>query len=214
MPYIYKIVNDINNKIYIGKTTETITKRWKEHCSDYNKERCEKRPLYNAIKKYGIEHFSIVEIEKVENITDLEDRERYWIEFYGSFKNGYNATIGGDGKPYLDYELIYKTWLKGFSLAKTATLIGCSEDSVKKILFLKGISKEQILKHGFESSYKPVCKIDITTNEVLKIYSSIVEAERENNIQKHIASVCKGKRQTAGGYKWKYLDDINLSIKS
>lgn len=214
MPYIYKIINDINDKIYIGKTTETIEKRWKEHCNDYKKEQCKKRPLYNAMKKYGIEHFSIIKVEKVENISDLENRERYWIEFYSSFKYGYNATIGGDGKPYLDYELIYKTWLRGFSLAKTAALIGCSEDSVKRILLLKGISKEQILQHGCESAYKPVCKIDITTNKILKIYPSIIEAEKENNIRKHIASVCKGKRKTAGGYKWKYLDDINLSNES
>ena len=31
----------------------------------------------------------------------LNEREKYWIEYYGSFKNGYNATLGGDGKAYI-----------------------------------------------------------------------------------------------------------------
>lgn len=34
MGYIYKIVNDINDKIYIGKTEKSIEKRFKEHCRD------------------------------------------------------------------------------------------------------------------------------------------------------------------------------------
>ena len=98
MPYIYKITNDINKKIYIGKTVETIEKRWKEHIKDSKKKTSENRPLYRAINKYGIEHFSIEEIEEVQDQFLLSDRERFWIEYFGSFKNGYNATIGGDGK--------------------------------------------------------------------------------------------------------------------
>jgi hypothetical protein len=38
MPYIYKITNKINNKLYIGKTMLSIEKRWQEHLRDYNKE--------------------------------------------------------------------------------------------------------------------------------------------------------------------------------
>ena len=64
MAYIYQIKNKINDKIYIGKTLETIEKRWKEHCNDYLKDRTEKRPLYMAMKKYGIENFSIEIIEE------------------------------------------------------------------------------------------------------------------------------------------------------
>jgi hypothetical protein len=55
------------------------------------------------MNKYGIEHFHISQIEET---NDPDEREKYWIEYYGTFKNGYNATIGGDGKRYLDYDLI------------------------------------------------------------------------------------------------------------
>ena len=34
MAYIYKITNNVNGKIYIGKTEHSVEKRFKEHCSD------------------------------------------------------------------------------------------------------------------------------------------------------------------------------------
>lgn len=209
MAYIYKITNDINNKIYIGKTTETINERWKEHCRDYQKTRCEKRPLYDAMNKYGIEHFRIEEIETINDISILNDREQYWIEYYNSFKDGYNATKGGDGKIYLDYDLIYNTWLQGYSISETAKRVGCHEDSVVKILQNLNISKEERWQHAIKSMSKPVCKIDKDTNKIIEIYPSVREAERANNYSKnHISPVCQGKKTLAFGYKWKFLKDM------
>lgn len=43
MAYIYQITNNINGKIYIGKTLKNnIQERWKEHLTDYKKPRCGK----------------------------------------------------------------------------------------------------------------------------------------------------------------------------
>ena len=95
MAYIYQITNKLNGKIYIGKTERSVQERWKEHCRDYLKERCEIRPLYRAMKKYGVENFFIEVIEETDN---PEEREVFWIQQKGSFKSGYNATLGGDGK--------------------------------------------------------------------------------------------------------------------
>ena len=94
---IYIITNDINDKVYVGKTMHSIEKRFKEHCKDSKKERNEKRPLYNAMNKYGIKHFKISLLEECDS-ENAEEREIYWIEYYNSYKNGYNATKGGDGK--------------------------------------------------------------------------------------------------------------------
>lgn len=86
--------------------------RWKEHIHDYSREGYRDRPLYRAFTKYGIENF---EFSVIEQCSDLEvnDRETYWIEYYGSFKNGYNATLGGDGKHYCDYDLIFVLYKEG-----------------------------------------------------------------------------------------------------
>ena len=57
--FIYKITNDINQKVYIGKTTKSLEKRWQEHKQAAYRGRDKNRPLYNAIRKYGEQYFSI-----------------------------------------------------------------------------------------------------------------------------------------------------------
>ena len=65
MGYIYCITNLVNQKKYVGKTTYSITKRFKEHCSDSKRERCE--PLYDAMNKYGVENFKVECLEEVDD---------------------------------------------------------------------------------------------------------------------------------------------------
>lgn len=202
MAYIYKITNNINNKIYIGKTFYSLEKRFKEHCRDSQKNRNEKRPLYLAMNKYGIENFSISLIEE----TDIpEEREKYWIEYYGSFKNGYNATVGGDGTKYADYDLIYSLYKEGKTYKEIQEITKYSTNTIKIALEEKGISKEDRIIRGHQFISKIVAKIDPKTDEIIEVYSSISEAERKNGNTKHISSVCSGKRKTCKGYKWRYL---------
>jgi group I intron endonuclease len=70
-------------------------------------------------------------------------------------------------------------------------------------------------KHTEESRLKirdslPKCsvaQIDIDTNEIINIFPSQKEAERQTNIyHSNISKCCKGKSKTAGGYKWKYIN--------
>lgn len=59
MPYIYKITNALNGKMYIGKTSSTIEERWKEHRQEATRQSKKHRPLYSAIQKYGADNFII-----------------------------------------------------------------------------------------------------------------------------------------------------------
>ena len=103
MGYIYKIENTINGKIYIGKTDYfDVTKRWKEHKRAMNREDCKHRPLYRAFNKYGIENFKFSVIEETNNTSE---REVYWINFYDAYNNGYNLTLGGDGRSYVTIDI-------------------------------------------------------------------------------------------------------------
>ena len=211
MAYIYQIINDINNKIYIGKTEFSIDKRFKEHCSDAFKERNEKRPLYSAMRKYGIEHFHIKLIEETDN---PEEREKYWIEQKQSFKKGYNATLGGDGKKYLDYDLIIASYKEIKSVKDTAISLGISSDSVSNILRANNISiitSSEVIK----KKYGKVVNMYDLQNTFLKTFPSVNAAAKymvENNltgckmttIKQHITEVCMGKRKTAAKFKWKY----------
>lgn len=213
MAYIYKITNNINQKIYIGKTLNSIEDRWKEHLKDYKKERCEKRPLYDAMNKYGLENFSIEQIEECDSEI-VNDRETYWIEYYGSFKYGYNATKGGDGKSYLDYNLVVITYNHLQSEIETAKNLNISVDSVRKILKEKNVpikSSSEIIKE----KYGKITNMYSLEGVFLRSFSSTNEAAQymiDNNltgckkttIKQHITEVCNGKRKTAAKYKWSY----------
>lgn len=96
MTGIYKIQNNINNKIYIGQS-KNIEKRLKDHKNRANDTNSNEynRHLYRSMRKYGIENFSFEIIEEC-NVDELNEKERYWIEYYNSFFNGYNLTFGGD----------------------------------------------------------------------------------------------------------------------
>lgn len=55
---IYKIENKLNGKVYIGQSIN-IEQRWREHKSRYLSidEKEYNKPLYNAIRKYGLQKF-------------------------------------------------------------------------------------------------------------------------------------------------------------
>lgn len=74
MAYIYKITNDINNKVYIGKTNQNIQKRFQQHLNDSKRPDIQNRPLYKAMNKYGLQYFHI---ELIEETDKPEDREKY-----------------------------------------------------------------------------------------------------------------------------------------
>lgn len=93
---IYKITNLINNKVYIGQTIQKFKNRIIEH-----KKRMKNgtnTPLYNSLRKYGIENFKFEIIEEVLSKEELNQKEIYYIEKFNSlFPNGYNLTSGGAG---------------------------------------------------------------------------------------------------------------------
>ena len=211
MAYIYKITNQINGKVYIGKTLSSIEERWKEHCKDYKREYCEKRPLYRAISKYGIENFIIEQVEECPPEI-VNEREKYWIERYESFKYGYNATIGGDGKQYLDYDLVYSLYKEGKNLTEISKILKCDTHSVTKILNNFNISHEERVKRAVSQNRIPVFMIDKNTDEILNSFAGLQEAENflgKIRSKQHIAEVCRGKRKTAYGYKWKFAFNKN-----
>lgn len=90
---IYKIENKQNGKIYIGQSID-IKKRLESHIamSNSKNKNSYNRPLYNDFRKYGIKNFNFNVIEECEE-QELNEKERYWINFYNSCNNGYNQTL-------------------------------------------------------------------------------------------------------------------------
>ena len=209
MNYIYCITNIVNNKRYVGKTTQTLEERFKEHCKDSLKERCNKRPLYDAMNKYGVENFIIEELEQVEDNTKLDEREIYWIrelQTYGS--QGYNATKGGDGTILYDYKEILELYNMGYSSGEVSSKIGCSVDTVTKVLKAHNIQprghSNKVNQYDLQGNY--IQTFDSTTlAENWLIENGHTKSKKAHA---HITEVCKGKRSSMYKYLWKfYLED-------
>lgn len=88
---IYKITNKETGKSYIGQSND-ITRRFKEHQTVGEKSRI---LVDIAIKKYGKESF-LYEILEECNIEELNQKEKYWIQYFNTVENGYNCNPGGD----------------------------------------------------------------------------------------------------------------------
>ena len=205
MGYIYMIYNDINDNKYIGKTSHTIEYRWNLHKRDYT---YFNYPLYNAFKKYGLEHFFIKEIEQCDDDV-LSDRERYWIEYYNSYKQGYNATLGGEGCPKYNYEEIMSLWHQGYSIRYISTQLGAHPEVIGRIIRDLGVSIHEVYHRGAGNNRKLVAQYTLN-NKLIKIYPSASEAARQvknQNAQSNISLCCRGKSKTAYGYKWQYVDE-------
>lgn len=214
MAYIYCITNLINSKRYIGKTILTVQERFKQHCKDSQKKRCEKRPLYDAMNKYGIENFIVEELEQVEDETTLSEREIFWIkelETYG-FK-GYNATKGGDGIIVYDHNEIIELYQLGYNCYEVAKLVGCDRSTVGKILKANGITIRKVLTIGEKYSAKLIDQFDMAGNFIQTFVGSLEAAKWcvEHGITKskhaasnHIINCCNGKSKSSMKYKWTY----------
>lgn len=96
IPGIYRIINTVNNKCYIGKSIH-LKRRLQDRINRYQKDL--DKVLYKAINKYGIQEFYFEILFQSETISedDLFLLEQQYIKQFDSFKNGYNTTLGGEG---------------------------------------------------------------------------------------------------------------------
>lgn len=215
MAFIYQIINDINNKKYVGMTERSLEVRFKEHCYDaFYKEEAKNRPLYLAMQKYGVEHFHIELIEETDN---PEEREIYWIKKLNSYYKGYNATLGGDGRSQFNHKAILER-LKEYPYAKEVSKeFNCCPDVVRGIAAANNIKLKNKGTEMFQSTSKPIYMIDAKTNVILKQFHSTAEAAHwcadtkraasyGGGVRGHIGEAALGKRATAYGFKWRYIE--------
>lgn len=150
---IYKIINSINNKIYIGQTRTSLDQRWKEHLrhAEYGEQ-----IINRAMRKYNKENFFIEELEKC-NIAIIDDREKHYIKLYNSTnkKIGYNVSLGGNTPLFNRPDVNIKTLLylyidKKLSLNIISKQLNISRYILKDILISNNIN----IRDRWESASK------------------------------------------------------------
>ena len=207
---IYLITNNINNKKYVGKTLVSLKERFETHKRDSRKEDIKGRPLYSAFNKYGFENFSITLIEEC-SIDNLDEREIFWIKEYNTYNNGYNATLGGDGKILYDYDEIISLTLENIPTKQICEIVGCCHETVVNALLANGITP---FEYSIKIRSKEIYQYDKQGNFIQSfqrmseaidwlINNQEIKAERKS-VNGNIYRVANGERKSAYGYIWKY----------
>lgn len=220
---IYKIENLINGSIYIGQSID-IEKRWSTHISILNQNNHYNAHLQNAWNKYGSENFKFSIIEECKQF-ELNDREIYWIDKYDSFINGYNLTPGGGNtesfsKSVIQFDMNGKELNRYFSISEAETITGINYSMISECCSNKRKTAGGYIwqyEDGFVSvpswhfqsrKFREICQIN-DDGKIINIFPSSAEAKRVTGIcDTSIIRCCQGTLQKAGGYKWKYLNDL------
>lgn len=173
--YIYKITCKVNNKVYIGQTTETLEKRFRRHMG-YQKDSHDTK-FYRAIRKYGVDNFYIELVATATTREELDSLEEFYIKHYNSIKEGYNTALGKIG---------------GDTLSQNPNLPQIKER----------ISQS---KMGSKNPRATKIKVIYVKLGLTKIYNSMSECQQALNIPRHdiISRRCRGLINKP--YKNKYM---------
>lgn len=223
--FIYKYTSPSGKK-YIGQTFRSLKDRAKtKDGSGY----IHSTVFYAAIQKYGFENFSW-EILGEFPIEELDEKEKYYILIEDSLApNGYNIQRGGKEQYNLRGKRIssIKQYdINGNFIKEYPSVIDAANDNNTNYQSIVAVlTKKRSQHNGFIYTYKnePAPQpVQITKThgrktaqynldgELIEIYPSANQAAlaigQNKNAGRNIRSVCEGKRKTAFGFKWKYLD--------
>lgn len=196
--FIYKIICLTNNKVYVGLTNETVERRFARHVADAKGNKS--TVLHKAMRKHGIENFSIEKIAVAASYEELKALEKIYIlqfESYVRTGKGYNMTLGGEGD---NSPKIKSRYGKGKKRPKE------HGQKISKALLGKTATGKN--KSGADNKLsRAVCARKIGTKEVLNFPSATIAANVLNiTTYGHINTVCKGKRFSTAGYTFWYAD--------
>jgi group I intron endonuclease len=223
---IYKITNTINGKLYIGQTSRDLQTR----INDYKNHNGHNDYLTNAFNKHGFDNFVFEQIDSADNIYELNQKEKYYIEFYDTTNRdkGYNLRSGGD-RPVVTNEVREKQskshkgikqseeWINkrikrgeehhGYGVPKTEEYKKKLSEATKGENSYWYGKKRPNLKTKYtrqETDGIKIVEFNRFTNEIINVYPSLGEAVRQTGrTSGTINSHCKGKIK-------KYISDITF----
>lgn len=177
--YIYKITCKVNNKVYIGQTTESLERRFSRHMG-YQKDSNDTK-FYRAVRKYGVENFYIEEIAKATSKEELDLLEEYYIKFYDAIDKGYNTALGKIG---------------GDTLSKNPNLPQIRE-------------KIKVSKQGSKNPKATKIKVIYVKLGLKSVFGSMSECQETLKIPRHdiISRRCRGviKKPYKNKYMFEYV---------
>jgi len=214
---IYKITNKITNKVYIGKTSWTAERRFKEHIRKA-KYKTTTTYFHRSIRKYGKYNFLLESLCSCLTEDNANNLEIYFIKVFNSFKDGYNMTPGGDGCLKLSSEAELKR-RRGIKKSLTGRIRSekskrkQSETRKKRNIspkwkgkklpeqWRKNLSKAH--KGKAPNNEKPVGAFK--DNKLILKYRNMTEPKKDGYHHQLIRKCIKDGSSQYKGFVWKYL---------
>lgn len=109
------IITSRSGKEYVG-SAHNYVKRWNDHRYELRKGTHCNRKLQNAWNKYGTLEFELLEI--VPDVSQLLEREQYWIDRLNTFRDGYNMTPDARSGHGRKHTQATKDLLSGYALLR------------------------------------------------------------------------------------------------
>ena len=183
---IYIHINKINGKVYVGQTKQKPAYRW-NNGDGYKKQKI----FYAAIEQDGWDNFEHIIV--VEGLTKelADEAERKLISDWKTNNDDYGYNIGEGGK--------YCGKPKGFK---------CTPEQIEinRQSHIGLHQSEQTKQIKSETSPKNKSVICVENGN---IFRSAAFAYKQTGIRaSHITECCRGTRQKAGGYHWRYVDNV------
>ena len=199
---VYRIVNNINCKLYIGSSIH-VNKRLYEHKSTLKSNSHHNSHLQRAWNKYGEENFSFEILETIDgDIDTLRKREQYWIDYYKSYdlNAGYNISHSAVGNSGHEISEETKEKIRNKTSGVLNHFYGKSHTEETR--------KKMSENHANVSSGNHPRAKSVLCVELDMIFDCTRDAERKLGVNHaHISACCKGRRKTAGGYHWYYIEE-------
>lgn len=173
---IYCAYNKINDKRYIGQTIQLLCQRKGDHYKVNDDTH-----FHRALRKYSKEDWEWKIIDTAYNAEELNDKERYWIQFFDCCNpiKGYNMQVGGQCERQSKEQIRY-------ARDKFVELYSKNNDNIKVHKNIRCIETRQVFKNA-------------------------AVASKEMNVHhSHIVAAANGKLNSAGGYHWEWCVDISL----
>lgn len=206
---IYKITNTVNQRMYIGQTVQSTTIRWKQHVRSALNTKCKagNTVMARAIRKYGEESFTIETVVAGVPIEWLDAFEKYWINHYNTYTNGYNSTLGGQGsRGLVPWNINKRNHLSpGTKEKMRQAKLGKQPTNLEQLRLLA--IERQGLKHP---NAKVANVYEYNTNKLIAEHVALTEWCRQHGYnQGNLCSTARKTAKHANGLYAVYIEDIN-----
>lgn len=197
-PYgrIYCITHKETERVYIGQTVSSVAQRWASH-----KSQSVCVLLHRAIVRYGADAFSVEQIDRADNKSELDDLEAFYISAFGSTNraNGFNLRGGGSFGKHSDE-----------SKAKMSVAVRKAYENPEFRAKLSAVrTGKKRTKEYCERASQRMIGTQLTEGAKQKIAAAVKTAWTTDGYKEKVAKAQKEARKDLG-----YLDRVSENTKT